>query len=111
MKSIVLPGSAGGFVVAGGRDVDTARVTCGAVVKLRARGSADRVDHDIIGERPADQLVVTEHGVPFEVHPHGGLNHGLFTDMREQRRGLGRFVAGARVLNLFSYTAALSVAC
>jgi 23S rRNA (cytosine1962-C5)-methyltransferase len=83
----------------------------GAVVKLRARGGADSVEQDIVGVRPDDKLIVTEHGVPFEIHPHGGLNHGLFTDMREHRRGLARFVAGARVLNLFSYTGALSVAC
>jgi 23S rRNA (cytosine1962-C5)-methyltransferase len=83
----------------------------GAVVKLRARGGADHVEQDIVGARPDDQVIVTEHGVPFEIHPHGGLNHGLFTDMREHRRGLARFVAGARVLNLFSYTGALSVAC
>ncbi len=83
----------------------------GAVVKLRARGGADSVEQDVVGVRPDDKLVVTEHGVPFEIHPHGGLNHGLFTDMREHRRGLARFVAGARVLNLFSYTGALSVAC
>lgn len=83
----------------------------GAVVKLRARGGADHVEQDIVGKTPDDQVIVTEHGVPFEVHPLGGLNHGLFTDMREHRRGLGRFVAGARVLNLFSYTGALSVTC
>jgi 23S rRNA (cytosine1962-C5)-methyltransferase len=83
----------------------------GAVVKLRARGGADSVEQDVVGARPDDQVIVTEHGVPFEIHPHGGLNHGLFTDMREHRRGLSRFVAGARVLNLFSYTGALSVAC
>ncbi len=84
----------------------------GAVVKLRARGGADSVEQEIVGTAPDEQVVVTEHGVPFEIHPLGGLNHGLFTDMREQRRGLSRFVgAGARVLNLFSYTGALSVAC
>jgi 23S rRNA (cytosine1962-C5)-methyltransferase len=83
----------------------------GGVVKLRARGGADSVAQDVVGAKPDDKLVVTEHGVPFEVHPLGGLNHGLFTDMREHRRGLARFVAGARVLNLFSYTGALSVAC
>jgi 23S rRNA (cytosine1962-C5)-methyltransferase len=83
----------------------------GAVVKLRARGGADSVAQDIVGATPDDKLVATEHGVPFEIHPLGGLNHGLFTDMREHRRGLARFVAGARVLNLFSYTGALSVAC
>jgi 23S rRNA (cytosine1962-C5)-methyltransferase len=83
----------------------------GAVVKLRARGGADSVEQDVVGARPDDQVIVTEHGVPFEVHPLGGLNHGLFTDMREHRRGLARFAAGARVLNLFSYTGALSIAC
>jgi 23S rRNA (cytosine1962-C5)-methyltransferase len=83
----------------------------GAVVKLRARGGADNVTQEIVGKEPPERVVVTEHGVPFEVHPLGGLNHGLFTDMREQRRGLARFAAGARVLNLFSYTGALSVTC
>ncbi len=83
----------------------------GAVVKLRQRGSADDVAQDIVGMAPDERMVVTEHGIPFEVHPLGGLNHGLFTDMREHRKGLARFAAGARVLNLFSYTGALSVAC
>jgi 23S rRNA (cytosine1962-C5)-methyltransferase len=31
--------------------------------------------------------------------------------MREQRRGLPRYAAGRRVLNLFSYTGSLSLAC
>lgn len=81
----------------------------GVVVKLRARGGADEVTQEVVGKPPEERVVATEHGVPFELHPLGGLNHGLFTDMREQRRGLGRFTAGARVLNLFSYTGALSV--
>jgi 23S rRNA (cytosine1962-C5)-methyltransferase len=83
----------------------------GAVVKLRARGGADSVEQDIVGARPDDKIIATEHGAAYEIHPHGGLNHGLFTDMREHRRGLARFAAGARVLNLFSYTGALSLAC
>ena len=41
----------------------------------------------------------------------GGLNVGLFTDMREHRLGLARLAAGRRVVNLFSYTAALGLAC
>lgn len=81
----------------------------GAVVKLRARGGESNVAQDTTGTVP-ETLVATEHGVPFEIHPLGGLNTGLFTDMREQRRGLARFVGGKRVLNLFSYTGALSVA-
>lgn len=83
----------------------------GAVVKRRARGGADEVPQDVVGKQPDERCIVTEHGVPFEVHPLSGLNHGLFTDMREQRLGLQRFARGARVLNLFSYTSSLGVAC
>src|SRR4051812_18241185 len=36
----------------------------GAVVKLRARGGADSVEQDIVGARPDDKLIVTEHGMP-----------------------------------------------
>lgn len=82
----------------------------GVVVKVRARGSADKVPQEVVGTTPPEEVVVSESGVPFTVHPLGGLNVGLFTDMREHRRGLGRFVAGRSVLNLFSYTGALSVA-
>jgi 23S rRNA (cytosine1962-C5)-methyltransferase len=86
----------------------------GAVVKLRARGGAAEVEQDVVGKAPPERLEAIEPGVPeiaYEIHPHGGLNAGLFTDMREQRRGLARFAAGKRVLNLFSYTGALSVTC
>ena len=83
------------------------------VIKVRARGGASDVAQEVVGAAPPERYVAHEHGVPFEIHPHGGLNVGLFTDMREQRRpgaGLARFVGGQRVLNLFSYTGALSVA-
>ncbi len=83
----------------------------GAVIKLRARGGASDVKEDTVGKPPPETYVATEHGVPYEIHPLGGLNTGLFTDMREHRRGLARFVAGKRVLNLFAYTGALSVTC
>lgn len=82
----------------------------GAVVKLRAKGGASEVAQDVIGTVP-DKLVATEAGVPYEIHPLAGLNHGLFTDMREHRQAIRRLAAGARVLNLFSYTASLSLAC
>jgi 23S rRNA (cytosine1962-C5)-methyltransferase len=83
----------------------------GAVVKLRARAGAADVAQEVVGRAPDERVVVTEHGVPYEVHPMGGLNVGLFTDMREHRLGLARFAAGRRVVNLFSYTAALGLAC
>jgi len=84
----------------------------GVVVKVRSRGAASqqRVKQEAVGEAPPETLVVEERGVPFEVHPDRGLNTGLFTDMREHRHGLARFVAGQAVLNGFGYTGALSVA-
>ena len=65
---------------------------------------------DVIG-KVDERMIVRESGVPYEVHPLAGLNVGLFTDMREQRLGLPRFAPGQRVLNLFSYTGALGLAC
>jgi len=82
----------------------------GAVIKVRVRGGAADVVQDVVG-KVDEAVVVSEHGVAYEVHPLAGLNVGLFTDMREHRRGLARFAAGKRVLNLFSYTGSLSIAC
>jgi 23S rRNA (cytosine1962-C5)-methyltransferase len=84
----------------------------GVVVKVRPREGVKpgQIKQEIVGREPPEKLVVEEDGVPFEVHLLGGLNVGLFTDMREHRRGLARFVRGKRVLNTFCYTGALSVA-
>jgi 23S rRNA (cytosine1962-C5)-methyltransferase len=83
----------------------------GAVIKVRGKDPQDRSHKDeVVGERPPDKYVVTELGVPYEVHLLGALNVGLFPDMREQRRNIARFVTGRRVLNTFAYTGALSVA-
>jgi len=83
----------------------------GAIIKVRGKDPQDRSSKDeVIGDRPSDKYVVTELGAPYEVHLLGALNVGLFPDMREQRRNIGRFVAGRRVLNTFAYTGALSIA-
>jgi 23S rRNA (cytosine1962-C5)-methyltransferase len=83
----------------------------GVVVKVRGKDPQDRSSKDeVLGVRPAEKLVVTELGAPYEVHLLGALNVGLFPDMREQRRNIARFVAGRRVLNTFAYTGALSIA-
>lgn len=85
----------------------------GVVLKQRSRTTAaeGELRQEVIGKAPPERYEAQESGVPFEIHPLGGLNAGLFTDMREQRRGLARFTNGRRALNLFSYTGALSVAC
>ena len=83
----------------------------GAVIKVRGKDPQDRSHKDeILGEAPPEKYVVHELGAPYEVHLLGSLNVGLFPDMREQRRHIGRFVTGRRVLNTFAYTGALSIA-
>ncbi len=69
-------------------------------------------------EEIPQELTVTEGGLNFLIHPLRGQNPGFFSDMRSARRyirelivqdvssGSGEF----NVLNLFSYTCALSVA-
>ena len=93
-------------VLIGGADLQ------GVVLKLRGRGAAARgeIAQEVHGAPPPEQLVVSEGTLRFEVHLLGGLNVGLFTDMREQRRALARHAPGRTVLNGFSYTGALSVA-
>ncbi len=85
----------------------------GAVLKVRlkAQGSTpERAKDQVIGEEPPAKLIVRENGVPYEVHLRGGINVGLFCDMRDHRAGLVRFVRERRVLNTFAYTGALSLA-
>ncbi|HET6149282.1 MAG TPA: class I SAM-dependent methyltransferase [Polyangia bacterium] len=85
----------------------------GVVLKarLKAQGSSpERVKDQVLGEEPPAKLIVHENGVPHEVHLRGGINVGLFSDMRDHRAGLARFVRDRRVLNTFAYTGALSLA-
>jgi 23S rRNA (cytosine1962-C5)-methyltransferase len=57
---------------------------------------------------PVD-LEVTEDDLTFVVDVTAPLSTGLFADLREGRRAVRRWAAGRRVLNLFSYTGAISV--
>jgi 23S rRNA (cytosine1962-C5)-methyltransferase len=92
----------------------------GIVIKARPKNSdagaaeavtpSARAKDVVIGDEPPAKLIAHERGIPYEVHLRGGFNVGLFTDMREHRAGLLRFVAGARVLNTFAYTGSLSLA-
>jgi 23S rRNA (cytosine1962-C5)-methyltransferase len=62
------------------------------------------------GKAAPKLLEVTENGLTFLVSLEQGLNTGLFLDQRRNRRDLMRRVTGKRVLNLFAYTGAFSVA-
>lgn len=80
-----------------------------AVLKIRKKGGAADTQESDIGAPPPNVITAHEAGVPFEIHPHGGLNVGLFTDMRHERQLLAPLMHGRRVLNLFAYTGAFSV--
>lgn len=62
------------------------------------------------GEAAPQELVVYEHGLPFEVRLGDGLRTGLFLDQRDNRQRIKVLASGKRVLNLFAYTGGFSVA-
>jgi 23S rRNA (cytosine1962-C5)-methyltransferase len=55
------------------------------------------------------ELEVVEDDLKFIVDVTAPLSTGLFADLREGRRAVRQWAAGRRVLNLFSYTGAISV--
>ena len=79
---------------------------------------AGRSDTRLMAGSVPDPHGVTEDGAHYRVHVLRGQNHGLFLDMAAGRRWVRAHVAahlahtgqGARVLNLFAYTCAFSVA-
>lgn len=78
--------------------------------ELEAKNEQKRYGRLLAG-KPAPQLLkVKENGLFFLVSLEEGLNTGLFLDQRKNRAELMQRVAGKKVLNLFSYTGAFSVA-
>lgn len=57
----------------------------------------------------AEESVVTEYGNRFRIDWVNGQKTGFFIDQRENRRLLGEYSEGKRVLNLFGYTGGFSV--
>ncbi len=65
---------------------------------------------DLVRGVPAPvELEVVEDDLKFVVDVTAPLSTGLFADLREGRRAVRRWAHGRRVLNLFSYTGAISV--
>ncbi|MGT2925204.1 class I SAM-dependent rRNA methyltransferase [Streptococcus caviae] len=82
----------------------------GAYEKIRFKGPAYESAH-LYGEKAPEHFTVTENGVSYSVFLNDGLMTGIFLDQRQVRNSLvNGLAAGKRVLNLFSYTAAFSVA-
>ena len=81
------------------------------------RGAGQAETRLMAGSVP-EPHVATEAGARYLIHVLRGQNHGLFLDMAEGRRWVREYAAafsaregrGARVLNLFAYTCAFSVA-
>ncbi|WP_437990345.1 class I SAM-dependent methyltransferase [Sorangium sp. So ce145] len=78
------------------------------IVDARREEFAPR--HAVRGEDAPEELTVLEHGLPFKVRLGDGLSTGIFLDQRENRRRVRELARGARVLNLFAYTGAFTVA-
>ncbi len=65
---------------------------------------------DLVRGVPAPvELEVVEDDLKFVVDVTAPLSTGLFADLREGRRAVRQWAHGRRVLNLFSYTGAISV--
>ncbi|MDR1606224.1 MAG: class I SAM-dependent rRNA methyltransferase [Streptococcaceae bacterium] len=69
------------------------------------------ISSHIAGQLAADKFLILENGVAYQVFLNDGLMTGIFLDQHEVRGALlDGLAAGKKVLNLFSYTAAFSVA-
>lgn len=82
----------------------------GGYEKLRFQGAAHESAH-LYGQEAPERFVILENGVRFSVFLNDGLMTGIFLDQHEVRgRLVDGLAAGKSLLNLFSYTAAFSVA-
>ncbi|MFC3928481.1 class I SAM-dependent rRNA methyltransferase [Streptococcus caprae] len=82
----------------------------GAYEKIRFKGPDYESAH-LYGQEAPETFHILENGVVYEVFLNDGLMTGIFLDQHEVRGGLvDGLAAGKNLLNLFSYTAAFSVA-
>jgi len=78
--------------------------------ELEASGDGKSYSRLLCGKAASGRLQVRENGLNFLVSLDKGLDSGLFPDQRKNRRDLMAMARGKRVLNLFAYTGAFSVA-
>ena len=82
----------------------------GAYEKIRFKG-LDYESAHVYGQEAPDFFAVLENGVLYQVFMNDGLMTGIFLDQHEVRGSLVDGLAmGKSLLNMFSYTAAFSVA-
>ena len=78
--------------------------------ELEAGSDSKNYGRLLTGKPAPQRLEVQENGLIFLVSLEQGLNTGLFLDQRRNRRDLMCRVDAKRLLNLFAYTGAFSVA-
>ncbi|MGH1646129.1 class I SAM-dependent rRNA methyltransferase [Enterococcus gilvus] len=82
----------------------------GVVEKIRFKSEL-KESRWLAGEKPEEPLLVVENGVSYAVYLDEGYMTGIFLDQKDVRGRLTEgLAAGQRVLNMFSYTGAFSVA-
>lgn len=82
----------------------------GAYEKIRFQSDLPESQH-LYGEQAPEPLLIKENGITYATYLNEGLMTGIFLDQREVRGQLALDLAvGKRVLNMFSYTGAFSVA-
>ena len=75
---------------------------------MRALEGLERTVADAAGAVP-ETVTVEEEGLRFQVAPRAGQKTGWFYDQRDNRARLDRYVAGRRVLDVFSYVGAWGI--
>jgi 23S rRNA (cytosine1962-C5)-methyltransferase len=74
--------------------------------KVGGKGTGTQGEY-LLGSK--QETVALEHGCRFDVDWEGGQKTGFFIDQRENRKLLGDFAKGKKVLNTFCYTGGFSV--
>jgi 23S rRNA (cytosine1962-C5)-methyltransferase len=103
-----------------GHPTDSGSRSSGTSTGVRIRGAANldatggRVGRHslqlLAGTAPELPVIFSENGLLFETDPSEGHKTGFYLDQRPNRALVRELAAGARVLNLFSYTGGFSVA-
>ena len=82
----------------------------GGYEKIRFKG-LDYESAHVYGEEAPQEFLILENGVSYQVFLNDGLMTGIFLDQHEVRGSIVEgLAAGQSLLNMFSYTAAFSVA-
>lgn len=76
-------------------------------VKVRALEGLELVAGTLYGQAP-DEFEIIQHGIRFNLSPHGGQKTGSFLDQRENRRA-ARAVAHGRGLDCFTFNGAFAL--